>query len=474
MIDFNKQRVFFFSFSVISVILLLICFFCEGTGGGGDSTYHYLYAKYALEHPENFFDHWAKPIFTILAFPFAQFGFIGMKFFNLLMSLIACYFSYKTLRIFKTENTEWIAVILFSITLFVTNTFSGLTEPLSAAILMYSIYLILNNKTLPGVSVISFLPFVRSEGLIILGVFFIYLIVTKKYKYIVWLALGHLVMSIIGSFYYRDFLWVFSKIPYAHISSVYGKGTWNHFVEQLFFQMGLIEYSLLIIGGISMVVLLIKQPVNTLYLNEKLWLIYGCFIAFFIAHTSFWALGIFNSMGLSRVFVSVMPLMAIIVLDGINFIITLVRNFNYTFSIIVKYIILGLIVIFPFLNNPASYILPDDFELENTQSKIKKDLVPYIKMYKKNKIVITSDITVAYFLDIDVFDKKLCKMYYDIKNFDQIDSNEIIVWDNWFATMEFNTPFEKLSKSEKLKLDTLIYFKNKNNREMQFAIFSKK
>lgn len=475
MADFlNSKKLFYVSIVFISIVLVFVAFNMEGTGGGGDSTFHFQYSKYALSHPENFFDHWAKPVYTILAFPFSQFGFKGIMIFNIFMSLIACVFTFKTLQIFNTKNSQWIAIILFSITLFVTVTLSGLTEPLSAAMLMFSIYLIVKNQNSLGISIVSFLPFVRSEGLIILGVFLVYLIVSKKIKFIPLLAFGHVFMSVLGSFFYNDLLWVFNKIPYAHLTSTYGKGTWFHFVEQLFFQMGLVEYSLLILGGISMVILTLKKDKNTLFFNEKLWLIYGCFMAFFVSHAAFWALGIFNSMGLSRVFVFVMPLMAIIVLDGLNFMEVFLSKLNLKVSLFLKYGILLMMLIFPFLNSPASYKIPENFELESTQKVVKYKVIPFIEKYYPNKTIIVSDVGVSFFLNVDPFDKKYCKMFYDISDFNQIDSNHVIIWDNWFSPVEYGTPFEKLSNCELLKMDTIFYNSNKKGRVVEYAIFSKK
>jgi len=91
----SKLNVFSISFTIIAIILISLAIILDGTGGGGDSVFHYMYSKYAIEHPENFFNHWAKPVYTMLSCPFAQFGFIGIKLFNVLMSLISAYFTYK-------------------------------------------------------------------------------------------------------------------------------------------------------------------------------------------------------------------------------------------------------------------------------------------------------------------------------------------------------------------------------------------
>ncbi|MFY7732501.1 MAG: hypothetical protein ACOVSR_03385 [Bacteroidia bacterium] len=473
--NFIKQTSFFYyTLAIIAIALLIICFLFDGTGGGGDSVYHFQYAKFAAQHPENFFNHWAKPLYTIFAFPFAQFGFIGIKVFNVLMSLVSAFFTYKILQHFKTANAQFIAVVLFSITLFVNVTVSGLTEPFSAALLMVSIYFLVKDKTSLGLFIISFLPFIRSEGLIILGVVFVYLIVAKKLKWSPWLISGHLVMSVIGSFYYNDLLWVFNKIPYAHVSSIYGIGTWTHFIVQLYFQIGLIEYVLFIVGCIAMVITLIKLKGNMPFVNEKLWLVYGCFFAFFMAHTSFWALGIFNSMGLSRVFVSVMPLLAIIVIDGLNYIENLILLVNKKLAITVKYALFTMLTVFPFLPTPTSYKLPDDFELEPSQVLIKNSLVPYLNTYKPNKTIVIADISVPLFSNLDPFDKSKVKMIYDVKDFNSLDSNTILVWDNWLSVMEFGLTLEKLNQCNNIKMDTIFHIKSKQGRITEYAVFSKK
>jgi hypothetical protein len=465
---------FYYSLAIIAIILLVVCFIFEGTGGGGDSVFHFQYAKFAGQHPENFFNHWAKPLYTIFAFPFSQFGFVGIKVFNVLMSLVSAFFTYKILLHFKTANAQFIAIVLYSIILFVNVTISGLTEPFSAALLMVSIYFLVKNKTVLGLFIISFLPFIRSEGLIILGVVFVYLIASKKFKWSPWLISGHVVISVIGSFYYHDLLWVFNKIPYAHMSSVYGIGTWTHFIDQLYFQMGLIEYILFFIGCISMVITLIKFKNKLPFINEKLWLIYGCFFAFFLAHTSFWALGIFNSMGLSRVFVSVMPLMAIIVLDGLNFIETQTLLINKKLGVGLKYIFIILLVVFPFLKTPASYKIPDDFELEASQVLIKNSVVPYINSYKPNKILIMADISVPLFKNLDPFDKSKVRMMHDVKEFNSIDTNSIVVWDTWLSVMEFGLTLEKFNHCNNLKMDTIFHITSRQGRVTEYAIFSRK
>ena len=219
--DFNiKESKIALSASLVFFFLcLFIAFFYEGTGDSGDSISHFLYAQYAFKHPENFFNHWAKPLFVLFSAPFAQFGFIGIKVFNSLNASLTLYFTYKIAKKFQIPNAWLVILILATCSMYFTLIFSGLTEHFSALLLVIAIYLYLNERYITPTIILSFLPFVRSEGLLIIGITVLYLIFKKKYRYILLLPVGHIVYSIAGYGIHRDFLWVFNKISYIIDSS---------------------------------------------------------------------------------------------------------------------------------------------------------------------------------------------------------------------------------------------------------------
>ena len=82
----KNNQIFVLLFIYVIIATLTIIFF-DGTGDSGDSIHHYQFAKLAPLHPELFFNHWAKPLYVLLASPFAQFTFIGVKIFNSIVSL---------------------------------------------------------------------------------------------------------------------------------------------------------------------------------------------------------------------------------------------------------------------------------------------------------------------------------------------------------------------------------------------------
>lgn len=453
-------------------MLLVMAVLLDGTGGGGDSILHYQYARYAGQHPENFFYHWAKPVFTFLAFPFSQAGFIGIKIFNILCSCGAAWLGFLTLKATQTPYRWMYPLLLFSAPLYVTVTLSGLTEPLSALMIMAIIYCCVREQYLFASLLVSFLPFVRSEGLIIISIFIVYLLVKKRYRYIPWTITGHVVLSIAGSFYHHDLLWVFRKIPYARLGSGYGKGTWGHFANQLFFQLGPLLYVVLMLGLIVMLRKgLSAQQRKTPFFAEQFWLTTGIFFSFFVSHTIFWALGIFNSMGLVRVFVTVIPAAVLIMIWGLNTLMEVVSIRTGIISNSVMGTVLITALLLPFMKGPYAYKIPDDFILEPVQQLMKNTMVPYLEQKHPGKTWIVADSDISFFAQRDPFDKKQVKWFYEQHDMDSINNNELIICDSWFAPVEWGWDEHKLEALPTLKRDTTFVTLNAKGQEVRFSVF---
>lgn len=310
----TKNKLFYTLFLVYSIVFLGIFFSCNGTGDSGDSIMHYLYAKYALHQHQLYFHHWAKPFFVLIASPFCQFGFKGVQVMNLLCALGTLIYTYK-LAVKLNLKLPWIAVfIVITSPINYQLTLTGLTEPLFGFLLLLSFYY-LDRWMLISLIIISFLPFVRSEGIIISGSVFLYLLYDKKYKYIPILAFGHIVYALLGYSYYQDILWVFNKIPYIGFHSNYGNGNLIHFVKSMH---KIIGFSNAILLGISVLFLMkktydaFKKKISLNGSNLEI-LIIVTSVLFFLFHSIAWAFGWFNSFGLLRVLIPIIPFFAIIV-----------------------------------------------------------------------------------------------------------------------------------------------------------------
>ncbi|HET6990523.1 MAG TPA: glycosyltransferase family 87 protein [Bacteroidia bacterium] len=462
-----KNPIYFFLFAYALLAAFVIAHF-DGTGDTGDSVLHYLFARYAPDHPGLFFHHWAKPVFVLLASPFAHFGFTGMKIFNAGVSLLTIFFTYKIASQLNFRNPIVVAVILIFTPLYFALTFSGLTEPLFALFVAVSIFLLLREKYIAATLLISFLPFVRSEGLILIGVFAIYLLMKRKWKFLPLLIAGHVVYSFAGYFVHHDLLWVFRKIPYAHLDSVYGKGPLFHFADKLLYLLGIPIYILFGLGLISIIWETIKKKSNY---NEQVLLFFG-FLAFFIAHSLFWYLGIFGSMGLVRVFIGIIPIIALIALKGYNFFTETLFGKMKMPQLIFKGLFILYILIFPFTPNNAALNVDRDLKLAQEQIAVRKVADYIITRYDNHHQLCYEHPYFGIAFQTDPFDlKKVCEL--NTTNIRTVQSGCIVIWDSHIALIDMGVTKKSIDSDSTF---TNIYNlkSNDNGKENSFSVYWKK
>ena len=450
----------------IAATLTIIIF--DGTGDSGDSIYHYLFAKFAPLHPRLFFHHWAKPVYVLLASPFAQFGFIGIKVFNAIASSVTIFFTFKIAQELNIKNAIIASIVLLCSPLYFVLTFSGLTEPLFALFISIGLYALLKHQYITASLIISFLPFVRSEGLIIIAVFGLYLLLKKEWRSLPLLLVGHVVYSIAGFFIYNDLLWVFIEIPYASLSSGYGSGKLFHFIEQLIYVIGVPIYILFWIGIISIVWKSVKKRITL----EIQILIFLAFLAFIVAHSLFWYLGIFKSMGLKRVLIGIIPLISIISLLGFNFITEDVFKNKRIHKLITQGLLISYILIFPFTSNPAAIIWERELDLlEDQRAAIQvADFID--KNIEPDRLFVFAHPYLSEVLKIDHFDPNV---RVDLAKgiMEQLKSGDIIIWENWFAVVERGVTKEYLDNNAQL-INLYNSSVSDNGREILYSVYERK
>jgi hypothetical protein len=424
------------------IISLFIVFYFNGTGKEADSTMHFLIAKYAPIHPELYLNHWGKPIFTLLSSPFAAFGFVGIKLFNISCAFGASYFSYQIAQKLRLKWAILAPLFYFIFPISFLTTFSGLTEPLCALTVTAAIYLFQHKKLLVSAILISFTPFMRSEGLIFIGVFALFFIAVRNWKAVILLSTGHLLYSIVGAFYYQDLLWVFTKIPYAHLSSHYGSGGIFHFAEKLTYLMGIPLLVFFILGAIRILI-----GWKSMKMESRL--ILTLFLSFFVAHSLFWYLEVFNSMGLKRVFAAVTPFMALISLFGFDLIQKIQLDWARKGLIAIS---LLLIVVFPFTSNPAA-VEWEDLNLTEAQENA-TSVAAFIKQEKKisNRFIYT-DPFLSHALNVDPFNEQKHQVLAQKKGIvsPTLKSGDYIIWDNWHSVIDYGVSAEMLSNLKLVK-----------------------
>ena len=197
-----------------ALIFSLVAYLTNIPAGGADNFAHFNISKWAFRYPHLFFDHWGKPVFTILTAPFAQFGMLGVRIFNIACGLLTAWYAYKLARLFQWPYA-WFAVfpVIFTPIYFVMM-FTAMTEVLFSLVLVASIYLFFKERYLYAAILISFIFLVRTEGMAFLALFLIAFIIKKQYKYIPALLTGVVFFSKEGMVYtYRKILLVKKHKP---------------------------------------------------------------------------------------------------------------------------------------------------------------------------------------------------------------------------------------------------------------------
>jgi hypothetical protein len=268
--------------------------------------------------------------------------------------------------------------------------------------------------------VISLLPFVRSEGLLILGVVAFYFIVKHSYKYLPVLLSGHILYGIAGFIYYQDLLWTVNKIPYASMSSPYGSGEWYDFFIKMNYTIGIPLYLLLVLGiGFILITLFtgkIKKNGYNLITHEKL---------------------------------------------------TKPKMVNYA----LKFILAAYVIAFPFTPNPAAVNWNKDLALGADQdiineiaSLVKEDFADY-KLYYSHPYISMA-------LDLDHFDKTLHEDLISYNKGVDIPDESLLIWDNWFSQFQNGVTLEVLRRNEQLE-EIGTYELEKDGHRSRFVVLKK-
>jgi hypothetical protein len=277
-----------------------------------DGLAHFAIARYAPTHPELFLDHWGKPVFTLLAAPFAQFGIQGIMLMNTLLFVFTAWFTIGTARQLGVRQT-WAAPMLIALApAYFYTTMGGLTEVLFAFVLSAGLYFISREKYVAAALFIAFLPFVRSEGYAIWPLFMLAFLLKRQWLAAALLFVGPLVYGIAGHFMLDNFWWFITDNPNTGAKDIYGQGKWRHFLDTFTISTGYWLGWVALVGSAVAAFFAIKNWRSKQSLAMLLAVL--SFLAVLFVHSYAWWQGLYGSLGLVRVLATVLPAMVLVVL----------------------------------------------------------------------------------------------------------------------------------------------------------------
>lgn len=400
----------------------------------GDGIMHYLIARHSWDHRDLFLHHWGKPVFTLIASIPAQFGYKGIVIFNVLLHIGTAWLTWRIADRMKLP----FAFLAGPLVLFAPVSFgvaqSGLTEPLFAFTLMFAFYFLTGARYKTAALIISLLPFVRTEGILLAPLFGLFFLLRKEYFPMALLATGTLLYSILGAiFVHHDFLWIIHQNPYKGEVD-YGHGTLFHFVDNNEFLFGW-AMSFLLLPGLATAFFRKKfTPVHSL--AEIL--IAGCFVVFFVAHSVFWWKGLVGSYGLLRVIACVIPCAVIISLRGMQLLSILFRQ-NKIAVATCALLVPGL-TIFNSIRQHHLVLVPDVRQL-NTRAVVDKIIAQELT----DLPVYCADPQIALLLNKDPFNTQEWSDIGQLHNYNP-QPGTLVVWEDHFALHQSNMTMDVMER----------------------------
>lgn len=458
--------------SVASFGVFVWLYLSSGSLEGGSDTYgHYLISRYAPKHEYLWLDQWGKPFFTLLSAPFTNIaGMPGLVFYNIMLAVVNGILAYA---ISGKLNLKY-PIVAFLLTIFAPAFFnsivSGLTEPTGAFVLLLFIYLYVNDKVFWASVVISFLPFVRSEGFIILFVVLVYYIVKKHYKYIGLLTAGSLLYSFAAFMVVDDVLWLFGSNPYlAQPDGVYGHGNFWHYIK-LHETISGNPLTILWLGGVVLVVIKTVKAIKLRTDNDltyfKFFVLIGAFAAFTFVHSYIWWKGSLGSAGFIRVFAAVLPLMVLIAMEAINWLANKITNKKVqtvTITLIALIITANNFIVskLPYKTDPLNVEHEKVFKWIDDQGYVTNDEVKIFHIIPSMNVK----------LGLDPFNNKKVGNLNVYKH-KAAKSGDIIVWDGLFSVTDARKTSDFFENNPDYKL--LKHFDGNGEPMYEVKVFEKK
>ena len=428
--------------AISTVFIGYFVWISEGFHGGGDSLAHFRIAKFSLEHPEWLLDHWGKPFFTLLAFPFAQLGFKGIQFFNLILGVLTSIVAIRICNQNRWKNGWLVIPIIMFTPIFMQEFFSGLTEVAFAMLALLATWLRLKKRYVVSMILLSFLPMVRTEAVLFLAWFGLLELTEKRFKSLPLLFTGTLVYSLVGLIAKDDFLWLINEMPYTGGNDIYGSGSWMHYLQLMPEKIGMEVIVSVLFGIIFLVIGLATREKEARWLSLNIVIPAVMYLVF---HSTMWYLGKVSA-GLPRMLAVLVPFMAIVCVYGFN------QLSNLFGSKLVSTGFSTALAVLVVWNGTSSQELPVQLGKEE---KVLQDVADYINKNEldKHKIhyyALYNEVT----LGLDPHYTEQCQQVIHTRSEPHInvEANSLVIYDMHFAPNEGQMPLENLTSSPYFEL----------------------
>jgi hypothetical protein len=429
---------------------LVIRLLSEGILEAGDGVLHYQIARYSWAHPELLLDHWGKPLFTLLASPFAQLGHWGMTLFNALCFVATAWAADRMLR----ETAPWsrwlFAPTLLLVPVYGTMVLEGMTEVLFGLLATLVVLSCYHGRYRTAALVASLMPFARPEYIVFVPLLVGWLAFQRQWKALPLLAVGHVLYAVVGAIAWGEPFWAFTRDPYTGAEAIYGSGALTHFVQRPDLVYGI---PLVVLIGASLLVLPMLHPMDAGLVGRRRVLVLLALlpaVAILVVHSLLWWQGAKGSLGLLRVLATSAPLLVLFALWVLARAWHLLSGGRWAAQVVgtvlsVVYVVFAAQALFAAQPLPVQAGAYQRF-LDRVGDRV-KDLAEH------HQRVVYFHPYVAYRAGLDPFDpQRAWKSMPD----DGLQPGDLLVWDAHFGPNEAGVPLERLLQDTTLRLIELL------------------
>jgi len=445
----KTDKFLFYILLIISFFTVIIIYFkADTTYDQGDGVVHYQIARYSWKYPHLLLDLWGKPFFTLISSPFAQFGLKGINIFQALNAVAISWFLFSIASKINLKFAWTIPAFIFFAPIYFAVMNSGLVEVCFGMMYLFSFWLVFNKKYYASALVASLLPFVRPEAYVVMPLLAVIYAYRRKFLAIPLLLTAAIIYSLIGYFYFKDFLWIIHQ-NYKLVGESYPgmKGSYFHyfgFYNQIW---GSVYTVLLLLGTgiiLSQIYRLLRGKPDHEFLEEVFVLFLGSTVGCFVLHSLLCGMpGILNNLGMLRYLAVLIPSSALIALIGLN----MINLPAFTKINFLKPTIVILIIILVTRSSFAQWYYPfkpnnEQLVMKQMGSYIKSTFPDFKKMFYWHPLL-------PLLAELDPYEIKRVEMLWsaDQEYLNQLPDSTLILWDSHFMKGEGKIPFKWLSEN---------------------------
>lgn len=276
-----------------------------------DCPTRYYNTQNAFKDPSQFVSVWNRPLFVLVFSPIVHLGRHSIFISMVLMTAIGAYFLYKGIRKMGIPNAFMIIPFLLFQTYFFSISRNAETEPISVTLLCLGVFFLTHKKWLGFAIVGGLVPLARLELSVLLVFWAYYLIKERKYYYLLILGAPTLLWNIAGLIIEGDAMYVINKtVGKENKENRYGHTTFGHYFQRYIYVIGPVIYAFFFAGLVQRV----RRFKWDMFIMLQL-------VAGFFLYVIFsWKLNMGNAAGFLRNLIPLTPLVAIVALEGYNYI----------------------------------------------------------------------------------------------------------------------------------------------------------